>query len=242
MPDFQALPFVMPFPFCLNTKNAKFALIVWTCLAFAVKYPNDSTRIPNKTLQVLYGTGVSALTVKSLRRIRWIASDGTGHSVFSAIERTDATSDTWWVSFDAALLNLAGRLPQEDFMQQLGHGIPDIATGVFQMAREELSGKLPPLPLHGLRTILYRNIINQQTSTGSTVSVKPKTCPLCASHDLSTIFYGSVNQMHKYQSQNKRVRSMVSVGSDSASGQKPRWECLACGIKFWAPTVAATAP
>lgn len=57
----------MAIPIRFMTANAKFAIIIWTSLAFAVKHLDRSTRIPSKTIEVLYGTKISAATVKALK-------------------------------------------------------------------------------------------------------------------------------------------------------------------------------
>lgn len=85
----------MPAPIRLITTNQKFA-IIWACLAFAVKHPDRSTRIPSKTVEVLFGTIVSATTVKALKNVRWMGDD-TIRPVFSAIERYSMKATEWWV-------------------------------------------------------------------------------------------------------------------------------------------------
>ena len=64
----------MPASIRLVTTNQKFA-IIWACLAFAVKNPDRSIRIPSKTIEVLFGTTVSAATVKALKNVRWTNDD-----------------------------------------------------------------------------------------------------------------------------------------------------------------------
>lgn len=224
----------MPVPIRLITRNAKFAIIIWSCLAFAVKHPDRSTRIPSKTIEVLFGTAVSAATVKSLKNVRWADDEGTTRSVFTAIERCGNKASSWWVSFDATLLDLAHRLSSEDFLSQIGHGLPDVSRAVLKLAEDELSGELPPWNTEALRAVLYRTVKLKQTPAGSAVVVKPKTCPLCGGRDISTIFYGPPEELHEYRRHNHSAKTLVSVGNDSILGPKPRWECLNCGIKFWA--------
>ena len=223
----------MPAPIRLITTNQKFSIIIWACLAFAVKHPDLSTRIPSKTIEVLFGTTVSAATVKALKNVRWTYDD-TIRPVFSTVEHDGTKATDWWVSFDATLLDLAHRLSSEDFLPQIGHGLPDVSRAIFRMAEDELSGELPPWNLEALRAVLYRTVKLQQTPAGSAVVVKPKTCPLCGSRDISTIFYGSPEELHEYRRHNHSAKTLVSVGNDSILGPKPRWECLTCGIKFWA--------
>lgn len=224
----------MPVPIRLITRNAKFAIIIWSCLAFAVKHPDRSARIPSKTVEVLFGTTVSAATVKALKNVRWADDEGTTRSVFTAIERCGNKASDWWMSFDAALLDRARRFSREDFLPQIGHGLPDVSRAIFRMAEDELSGELPPWNMEALRAVLYRTVKLQQTPAGSAVVVKPKTCPLCGGRDISTIFYGSPEELHEYRRHNHSAKTLVSVGNDSILGPKPKWECLGCGIKFWA--------
>ena len=220
-------------PIRLITTNQKFAIIIWACLAFAVKHPDLSTRIPSKTIEVLFGTTVSAATVKALKNVRWMNDDAI-RPVFSAVEHDGTKATDWWVSFDATLLDLARRLSNEDFLSQICHGLPDISRAVFKLAEDELSGKLQPWNTEALRAVLYRTVKLQQTPAGCAVALKPKMCPLCGSRDISTIFYGSPEELHQYRRHNHSAKTFVSVGNDSISGPKPRWECLSCGIKFWA--------
>lgn len=227
----------MPVPIRLITRNAKFAIIIWSCLAFAVKHPDRSARIPSKTVEVLFGTIVSATTVKALKNVRWMGDD-TIRPVFSAIERYSMKATEWWVSFDAALLDRARHLTPEDLLLEICHGLPDVARAVYRVAEDELSGELPPWNIEALRAVLYRTVKLQQTPEGSSVAVKPKTCPLCGNREISTIFYGSPEELHQYRRHNQSAKDLVSVGNDSISGPKPRWECLGCGIKFWAPPAA----
>lgn len=224
----------MPVPIRLLSNNAKFAVIIWTSLAFAVKHTDCSARIPSKTIEVLFGTAVSAATVKALRNVRWSDDEGNTRSVFTAIERCVNKASAWWMSFDAALLDRARRFSREDFLPQICHGLPDISRDVYRMAEDELSGELPPWNTEALRAVLYRTVKLKQTPAGSAVTVKPKSCPLCGSRDISTIFYGSPEELHQYRRHNHSAKTMVSVGTDSIVGPKPRWECLGCGIKFWA--------
>lgn len=233
MPAHYILKSAMSQSIRLCTKNVKFALIVWACLAYAVKHHNASVRIPVKTVQAIFGTAFNASTAKSLKAIQWADADGNERTVFTAVEHTK--NQAWWVSFNAVLLDTARHLASDDFYLNIFSGLPDIARGTIQMAIGELEGVLPSLTAEGLRTILYRTIQIQQTPTGSTVSIKPKSCPLCASREISTIFYDSPEAMHDYLKKNQRGRSMVSVGNGSFSKPKPRWECHGCGIKFWAP-------
>lgn len=227
----------MPAPVRLITTNQKFAIIIWGCLAFAVKHPDLSTRIPSKTIEVLFGTTVSAATVKALKNVRWTNDDAI-RPVFSTVEHDGTKATDWWVSFDATLLDLARRLSNEDFLSQICHGLPDVSRAVFKLAEDELSGELPPWNIEALRAVLYRTVKLQQTPEGSSVAVKPKTCPLCGNREISTIFYGSPEELHQYRRHNQSAKDWVSVGNDSISGPKPRWECLGCGIKFWAPPAA----
>lgn len=227
----------MPVPIRLITRNAKFAIIIWSCLAFAVKHPDRSARIPSKTVEVLFGTIVSATTVKALKNVRWLGDD-TIRPVFSAIERYSMKATEWWVSFDAALLDRARHLTPEDLLLEICHGLPDVARAVYSVAEDELSDELPPWNIEALRAVLYRTVKLQQTPEGSSVAVKPKTCPLCGNREISTIFYGSPEELHQYRRHNQSAKDWVSVGNDSISGPKPRWECLGCGIKFWAPPAA----
>lgn len=227
----------MPSPIRLITTNQKFAIIIWSCLAFAVKHPDRSARIPSKTVEVLFGTIVSATTVKALKNVRWMGDD-TIRPVFSAIERYSMKATEWWVSFDAALLDRARHLTPEDLLLEICHGLPDVARAVYRVAEDELSGELPPWNIEALRAVLYRTVKLQQTPEGSSVAVKPKTCPLCGNREISTIFYGSPEELHQYCRHNQSAKDLVSVGNDSISGPKPRWECLGCGIKFWAPPAA----
>ena len=224
----------MPAPIRLITTNQKFA-IIWACLAFAVKHPDRSTRIPSKTVEVLFGTIVSATTVKALKNVRWMGDD-TIRPVFSAIERYSMKATEWWVSFDAALLDRARHLTPEDLLLEICHGLPDVARAVYRVAEDELSGELPPWNIEALRAVLYRTVKLQQTPEGSSVAVKPKTCPLCGNREISTIFYGSPEELHQYCRHNQSAKDLVSVGNDSISRPKPRWECLSYGIKFWVPT------
>lgn len=217
----------------LCTKNVKLRLIAWACLAFAVKHPSASVRIPVKTVQAIYGTAFSAATAKSLRALRWNDGDGAEHPTFAAVESAPGKTQTWWVSFNVQLVDTARHLSPEAIILNIYSGLPDISRWIFQMTVDELDGRLPPLTTEDLRTILYRTIRTKQTPEGSAVPVKPRSCPLCASRDISTIFYGSREAMHVYLKKNQRGRSMVSVGDNSISGLKPRWECLGCGIKFW---------
>ena len=227
----------MPVPIRLITRNAKFAIIIWSCLAFAVKHPDRSARIPSKTVEVLFDTIVSATTVKALKNVRWMGDD-TIRPVFSAIERYSMKATEWWVSFDAALLDRARHLTPEELLLEICHGLPDVARAVYRVAEDELSGELPPWNIEALRAVLYRTVKLQQTPEGSSVAVKPKTCPLCGNREISTIFYGSPEELHQYRRHNQSAKDWVSVGNDSISGPKPRWECLGCGIKFWAPPAA----
>ena len=126
----------MPVPIRLIT--TKFAIIIWACLAFAVKHPDRSTRIPSKTIEVLFGTTVSAATVKALKNVRWMNNDAT-RPVFSAVEHSGTKATDWWVSFDANLLDLAHHLSSEDFLSQIGHGLPDVSRAVLKLAEDELS-------------------------------------------------------------------------------------------------------
>lgn len=222
----------MPSPIRLITTNQKFA-IIWACLAFAVKHPDRSTRIPSKTIEVLFGTAVSAATVKALKNVRWTNDDAI-RPVFSAVEHDGTKATDWWVSFDATLLDLARRLSNEDFLSQICHGLPDVSRAVFKLAEDELSGELQPWNTEALRAVLYRTVKLQQTPAGCAVALKPKMCPLCGSRDISTIFYGSPEELHQYRRHNHSAKTLVSVGNSSILGPKPRWECLSCGIKFWA--------
>lgn len=231
----------MAIPIRFITANAKFAIIIWTSLAFAVKHLDRSTRIPSKTIEVLYGTKISAATVKALKNVRWADDEGTTRSVFSAIERCGNKASSWWMSFDTTLFDRARRLSRENFLPQICHGLPDAARAVYRLAEDELSGELPPWNIEALRAVLYRTVKLQQTPEGSSVAVKPKTCPLCGNREISTIFYGSPEELHQYRRHNQSAKDLVSVGNDSISGPKPRWECLNCGIKFWAPPAADAA-
>ena len=230
----------MPTPVRLITTNQKFAIIIWACLAFAVKHPDLSTRIPSKTIEVLFGTTVSAATVKALKNVRW-TNDDVIRPVFSSVEHDSTKATEWWVSFDTTLLDLANRLSSEDFLSQICHGLPDVSRAVLKLAEDELSGELPPWNTEALRAVFYRTVKLKQTPAGSAVVVKPKTCLLCGSRDISTIFYGSPEELHQCRRHNHSVKTLVSVGNDSILGPKPRWECLNCGIKFWAPPAADAA-
>ena len=230
----------MPAPIRLITTNQKFTIIIWACLAFAVKHPDRSTRIPSKTIEVLFGTTVSAATVKALKNVRWTNDDAI-RPVFSAVVHDGTKATDWWVSFDATLLDLARRLSNGDFLSQICHGRPDVSRAVLKLAEDELSGELPSWNTEALRAVLYRIVKLKQTPAGSAVVVKPKTCPLCGGRDISTIFYGSPEELHQYRRHNHSAKTLVSVGNDSILGPKPRWECLNCGIKFWAPPAADAA-
>ena len=222
----------MPAPIRLITTNQKFTIIIWACLAFAVKHPDRSTRIPSKTIEVLFGTTVSAATVKALKNVRWTNDDAI-RPVFSAVVHDGTKATDWWVSFDATLLDLARRLSNGDFLSQICHGLPDVSRAVLKLAEDELSGKLQPWNTEALRAVLYRTVKLQQTPAGCAVALKPKMCPLCGSRDISPIFYGSPEELHEYRRHNHSAQTLVSVGNDSILGPKPRWECLNCGIKFW---------
>ena len=161
-------------------------------------------------------------------------NDDAIRPVFSAVEHDDTKATDWWVSFDATLLDLAHRLSSEDFLPQICHGLPDISRAVFKLAEDELSGKLQPWNTEALRAVLYRTVKLQQTPAGCAVALKPKMCPLCGSRDISTIFYESPEELHEYRRHNHSAKTLVSVGNNSILGPKPRWECLNCGIKFWA--------
>lgn len=228
----------MAIPIRFITANAKFAIIIWTSLAFAVKHLDRSARIPSKTIEVLYGTKISAATVTALKNVRWADEEGNTRSVFTAIERCGNKASAWWMSLDAPLFERARRFSKEDFLPQICHGLADAARAVYHLAEDELSGELPPWNTEALRAVLYRTVKLQQTPAGSAVAVKPTSCPLCGSRDISTIFYGSPEELHEYRRHNHSAKTLVSVGNDSILGPKPRWECLGCGIKFWAPPAA----
>lgn len=230
----------MPASIRLITTNQKFAIIIWACLAFAVKNPDRSIRIPSKTIEVLFGTTVSAATVKALKNVRWTNDDAI-RPVFSTVEHDGTKATEWWVSFDATLLDLVHHLSSEDFLSQICHGLPDVSRAVFKLAEDELSGELQPWNTEALRAVLYRTIKLQQTPAGCAVTLKPKMCPLCGSREISTIFYGPPEELHQYRRNNHSAKTLVSVGNDSILGPKPRWECLSCGIKFWAPPAADAA-
>lgn len=224
----------MTIPIRIITRNTKFAVIIWTSLLFAVKHTDSSARIPSKTIEVLFGTAVSAATMKALKNVHWSDDEGTSRAVFTAIERCGNNPSAWWMSFDATLLDCARRFTREDFLPQTCQGLSDISRAVFRMAEDELLGELPPWNAEALRAVLYRTVKLKQTPAGSAVAVKLKTCPLCGSRDISTIFYGSPEELHRYRRNNQSAQNLVSVGNDSILGPKPRWECLGCGIKFWA--------
>lgn len=129
----------------LCTKNVKLRLIAWACLAFAVKHPSASVRIPVKTVQAIYGTAFSAATAKSLRALRWNDGDGAEHPTFAAVESAPGKTQTWWVSFNVQLVDTARHLSPEAIILNIYSGLPDISRWIFQMTVDELDGRLPPL-------------------------------------------------------------------------------------------------
>ena len=223
----------------LSTTNPKLIFLVWFCLYFAVKHPHKSVRLPSVVIKMLYGTEISAATVRTIRTLRWKDEAGLEHPVFTTVERIDTQSPkNWWVSLDVTLLEQAGRWPLPTFYASLFSGMTNIGRLVFDFAEKELLGELKGWNPENLKAIFISQLLQKQTATGSSVSIRPKSCPLCNSREIAVVFYGSLRDLQAYRSKNHLDWARVSLGEKTGNGPYPRWQCLTCHLKFWEKNIS----